>query len=593
MSTRSLLGLTVSLVGLVGLAACGDSKVPGEPFGVGSEAVTTQYGVDYSFARPSPASITAAGYTFVVRYSSNDPGKNLSASEAQSLEQAGLDIVCNWEDGAMNALSGYNQGVTDAQTANAQTLADGMPSGRPIYFSIDFDEDSSQAGAVDAYFQGVASVIGLSRTGAYGGYYAINQLFNAGDITFGWQTYAWSSGMWDSRAQLRQIQNGVDNGQEDEDEGMVADFGQWGPNAPTTPDWAAAFVSQSFPLATTALQMVEGQTISSYIELKNVGTKTWDSNTKIGTTQPRDRASVFADSSWVAPNRAARVTGTVPPGGTYKFQFDLHAPSKSGTFDEYFGVVEEGVAWFSDPGQGGPPDNDLEVQIAVSPGEYEGTFVSQSYPLAPAPFVMEVGQDAQGWIELTNSGTKPWVAGTTKLAPIPRDQASPFADSSWLSPTRVSTLTADVPPGQTGRFPLSINATAAGDFELTLGLVEESVTWFADAPLGGGPADGFLRVHVTVGAGLDGGMAPADDASADGGVDDAAIREGSDDDGGITGQPVLADGGQPGKPGATGGAVAKGSRGGGCHAGSAGDPGSLAPLAIVGLLLVRSRRRRR
>src|ERR1700678_3606118 len=76
MSTRSLLGLTVSLVGLVGLAACGDSKVPGEPFGVGSEAVTTQYGVDYSFARPSPASITAAGYTFVVRYSSNDPGKN-------------------------------------------------------------------------------------------------------------------------------------------------------------------------------------------------------------------------------------------------------------------------------------------------------------------------------------------------------------------------------------------------------------------------------------------------------------------------------------------------------------------------------------
>jgi MYXO-CTERM domain-containing protein len=31
-------------------------------------------------------------------------------------------------------------------------------------------------------------------------------------------------------------------------------------------------------------------------------------------------------------------------------------------------VLEEGVAWFGDPGQGGPPDNDLEVKISVAPG---------------------------------------------------------------------------------------------------------------------------------------------------------------------------------------------------------------------------------
>jgi len=133
--------------------------------------------------------------------------------------------------------------------------------------------------------------------------------------------------------------------------------------------YAAQFVSQSFPLASTALTMVEGQVIPSYIELKNTGTKTWDSNTHLGTTQPRDRASVFANSTWLADNRPSGVKGTVAPGGTYKFAFDLAAPSTAGSYDEFFGVVEDGVAWFSDPGQGGPPDNDLEVKIVVVKGD--------------------------------------------------------------------------------------------------------------------------------------------------------------------------------------------------------------------------------
>ena len=131
--------------------------------------------------------------------------------------------------------------------------------------------------------------------------------------------------------------------------------------------YAATFVSQSFPYASTTMKMTEGDVVPAYIELKNTGTKTWDSNTRIGTTQPRDRTSAFADSSWLAPNRPAAVKGTVPPGGTYKFQFNL-AANKAGTYDEFFGVVQEGVAWFSDSGQGGPPDDQLEVKIDVAPG---------------------------------------------------------------------------------------------------------------------------------------------------------------------------------------------------------------------------------
>jgi len=132
--------------------------------------------------------------------------------------------------------------------------------------------------------------------------------------------------------------------------------------------YAASYVGQSFPLASTALMMTAGQTIPSYIEMKNTGGLAWDSKTRLGTSNPRDRMSVFADSSWISPNRLAAVTGTVAPGGTFKFQFNLHAPSTPGTYYEYFNLVEEGVAWFSDPGQGGPPDNDLEVQVIVVAG---------------------------------------------------------------------------------------------------------------------------------------------------------------------------------------------------------------------------------
>lgn len=163
-------------------------------------------------------------------------------------------------------------------------------------------------------------------------------------------------------AQLQTLAAGGDGGT---GTGTGGDSGAGSPAG----SWGASYVAQSFPLATTTLTMTAGQTIPSYIELKNIGTKAWDTNTRLGTTQPRDRTSAFADSTWLSPDRPAGVTGTVPTGGTYKFTFDLHAPDMPGTYTEYFGVLEEGAAWFSDPGQDGPPDTDLEVQIQVVAAE--------------------------------------------------------------------------------------------------------------------------------------------------------------------------------------------------------------------------------
>ena len=141
-----------------------------------------------------------------------------------------------------------------------------------------------------------------------------------------------------------------------------------------TPDWSAAFVSQTWPYASQpAFQVKCGESVTAKLVMKNTGAKAWDGNTKLGTTQPRDRKSIFAGSHWLSATRAAAISGTVAPGanGTFSFAFDgpTGADCKPGTYTEYFGIVQEGVAWFSDNGQGGPPDNQLEALIDLVPGD--------------------------------------------------------------------------------------------------------------------------------------------------------------------------------------------------------------------------------
>lgn len=128
--------------------------------------------------------------------------------------------------------------------------------------------------------------------------------------------------------------------------------------------FAAEFVAQSFPYTSEgSLQMRAGDVVEAWIELRNAGARPWDSNTMLAATEPRDRESVFAGPEWPAPNRYAQVEGVVNPGETYRFTFQLHAPMEPGLYDEFFGVVQEGEAWFSD--QGGPPDNQLEGLFEV------------------------------------------------------------------------------------------------------------------------------------------------------------------------------------------------------------------------------------
>jgi len=187
------------------------------------------FGLDYVNGPPI-VDMKAAGVAFVCRYlsfvNSLTQAKLLTPSEAKVLSAAGISIVSNYEWYANRPLEGAASGVQDAQIAAAEHIACGGPPGRPIYFSVDIDVDGSQ---VTDYFKGVASVIGEARTGAYGSYRVLQYLFNVGAIAWGWQTYAWSGGLWELRAHIQQYQNGMvmAGANVDYDRSIKSDFGQW------------------------------------------------------------------------------------------------------------------------------------------------------------------------------------------------------------------------------------------------------------------------------------------------------------------------------------------------------------------------------
>lgn len=200
--------------------------------------MATVPGVDYPWPPyPGGVALKAAGKVFACRYLSHDTrGKNLSRAEADDLAAHDVWCVLVWETTANRAGAGRTAGVADAKTAEAQAAAAGMPSGRPIYFAVDYDATPTD---VDAYFQGVASVISVARTGVYGGYRVVKHLLDAGLAKWAWQTSAWSGGQWDPRANLRQPLgtlhiNGADC---DIDTAYTPDYGQWMPGkTPITED---------------------------------------------------------------------------------------------------------------------------------------------------------------------------------------------------------------------------------------------------------------------------------------------------------------------------------------------------------------------
>lgn len=131
-----------------------------------------------------------------------------------------------------------------------------------------------------------------------------------------------------------------------------------------TPDWRAEYLNQSFPVASRPFELSPGEEVEGYIELRNTGAQTWrPGEVFLGTSNPRDASSALASAGWIAPNRAATVDRVVAPGESGRFAFTVRAPSEFGDYPQFFNLLRETVAWFSDGG--GPVDDLLQVRVTV------------------------------------------------------------------------------------------------------------------------------------------------------------------------------------------------------------------------------------
>lgn len=197
----------------------------------------TEDGVDYAWSHPGGRALAAAGKKFACRYSSNDATKDISRQEADDLAAHGVWTVVVRETTATRARAGRAAGIADAKAAVARATTAGMPSGRPLYFAIDYDAPTSDKAEICDYFRGVASVIGLARTGGYGGYDQLKWLIDAGLIAWVWQTAAWSGGRLLPGRHIYQYAKTVTiNGVScDVNTAYAADYGQWMPGKVPVP----------------------------------------------------------------------------------------------------------------------------------------------------------------------------------------------------------------------------------------------------------------------------------------------------------------------------------------------------------------------
>jgi len=249
-SRREALRYAAAVSVLTGLGAASAVAVP-----PAASAAAPQL-IDYAMRQIPAEHIRAAGYSGVINYVSlSRPGSNFGAKPitrpyAESLTAAGLVIVSNYQYGKPGGTApsdftrGYAGGVADAQTAWQLHTAAGGGQSAPIFFTIDEDisRDTWNAVALQ-WFRGINSVLGVQRTGVYGGIDVCQWAAADGVIGYSrspgyrwaWQTRAWSGNRIHPAAVLYQrvvstasnpgpVVGGIEV---DVNDVMAGDCGQW------------------------------------------------------------------------------------------------------------------------------------------------------------------------------------------------------------------------------------------------------------------------------------------------------------------------------------------------------------------------------
>jgi hypothetical protein len=212
--------------------------------------------IDFAVRLVAPEQIKAAGYDGALVYVSElRPGatfdfKPVTRDYTDGLIAAGLHVVSCYQFGKpgwptpSDFTRGYDGGVADAQTALRLHGAAGGPNSAPIFFSVDEDiaADTWKSTAIH-WFRGINSVLGVERTGIYGGARQCGWAISDGVVghsttpgyRWAWQTRAWSGGGREPAAVLfqREVVTASDPGavidgvNVDVDDVLAPDFGQW------------------------------------------------------------------------------------------------------------------------------------------------------------------------------------------------------------------------------------------------------------------------------------------------------------------------------------------------------------------------------
>jgi hypothetical protein len=211
---------------------------------------------------------------------------------------------------------------------------------------------------------------------------------------------------------------------------------------------------------------------------------------QLGTSGPRDRASISTGPTWLSPKRSSRLAGDtdVGPGAIGLFDLRLYGGGQPvGVTAEAFEPLWEGKHWID-----GAATTLTVVRTDPNVSRLAG-------PDKAPPVSARVSTTASGLtlvVRLRNLGGTPWTVGKEWLATA-NGKADPLRTSAWPYPTRPPALAGNVTragvktvyPGEIGewRIPLSGLKRSAGSY---------AEAWQALGPTGRyGPV---LKTSVTV-----------------------------------------------------------------------------------------------
>ena len=228
----------------------------------------------------------------------------------------------------------------------------------------------------------------------------------------------------------------------------------------------------------TPTSIKPGQMVGVPITLTNTGSLTWPKNgaNPVYVTYHWYNAS-WQPVEWGIGLRSS-FANDVPGGQTVNITASLKAPSAAGTYNLFWDVVQEGVAWFS--GQGAPLLAVSNISIAATQAK-DVQWVSHN-----TPTTINAGQTVSVPITVTNTGSQTWFQGGAN----PMYVTYHWYNTSWQAVEwgigLRSSLPGDVAIGQMVSITASLKApSTAGTYNLIWDVVQEGVAWFSGqgAPL--------------------------------------------------------------------------------------------------------------